>query len=108
MWTTIAVLLGLGWLLCVDYSLKAGFHKVGFVKAKIGSKAFWKALGLRSADTLGHVGQEIPSSCVKEYSYLSLLSFIDVWTVGFDDTKRIVWKYRYTSPEPTALTTHSA
>jgi hypothetical protein len=105
MWTTIAVSLavplgGLGWLLYVDYSLRAGFHKVevGQSQDQVES-VLGKPSGLEECGHFGGtVGREIPSSCVKEHSYLSLLPLPDVWTVGFDDTKRVVWKYRYISP----------
>jgi hypothetical protein len=101
LWTTIALpLAALAWLLYVDRSLKAGFDKVDVGQSRDQVESI---LGKPSSvDECGHfggrVGREIPSSCVKEYSYLSLLSFAEVRTVGFDDKERVVWKYRYISP----------
>jgi len=100
MWTFAAALGGIGWLLYVDRSLKDGFDKVdvGHNREQVES-ILGKPSGIEEC---GHFGgknsQTIPAGCVKEYSYLSLLSFVEVWTVGFDDAQRVVSKYRYTSP----------
>jgi len=42
-------------------------------------------------------GDPIPS-CVEEFAYLSLLSFSEVWTISFDDQKRVIRKTHYKSP----------
>lgn len=100
-WAAIAAPLSmLGWLFYVDYSLKAGFDKVDAGQTQDQTES---VLGKPSgSEPCGHfggqVGREIPSSCAEEHSYQSLLSFTDVWTVGFDNAKRVVWKYRYRSP----------
>ena len=101
MWATVALPLGvLGWLVCVDSFLKAGFRRLDAGQSR---EQVESILGKPSdIEECGHfggkVGREIPSNCVYEYSYVSLLSFTDLWAVGFDDTERVVWTYRYRSP----------
>lgn len=92
-WVTIGASLGvLGRLVYVDYSVKTGFQKLNVSQTRDQVEgALGKPSGHEECGRFGGtVGQEIPSTCVDEYSYLSLLSFADVWTVGFDDKKRVV------------------
>ena len=39
-----------------------------------------------------------PPGCDKQFSYLSAITFWDVWTVSFDSSGHVVGKYRYRSP----------
>ena len=84
--------MGWGWLLYVDYSFRTGFHKmeVGQSQDQLES-ILGKPSGLEEADTLGaRLAGRYWASCVKEH----------VWTVGFDDTKRVVWKWRMARLRP--------
>lgn len=46
----------------------------------------------------GKWGGEPPAECVKEFAYLSILAFTDVWVVSFDANDKAVRKLRYRSP----------
>lgn len=46
----------------------------------------------------GQFGGIPAAGCVKEFSYLSLLAFTDVWVVDFDANDRVIGKLRYRSP----------
>jgi hypothetical protein len=39
-----------------------------------------------------------PAGCDKQFSYLSAITFWDVWTVSFDSSGHVVGKDRYRSP----------
>jgi hypothetical protein len=85
-----------GWLVLTDIRLKRGFERItaGEQKANV-------------VTSIGEPHDVVPCStfrsnpmpaCVEEYTYLSLLSFTDVWTVDFDVQGYVVGKYRYRSP----------
>jgi hypothetical protein len=79
-----------------DLQLKSEF---GYLKLGASRADVVQALGEPHAVVrCGQFGGNPPPDCVKEFSYLSILSFTDVWIVSFDANDAVVRKLRYRSP----------
>jgi hypothetical protein len=86
----------LAWLIISHLSLKSGFASIehGASQAEV-----VRDLGEpNSIVRCGSFGGHPPAGCVKEFSYLSILAFTDVWVVSFDSDDRAIRKLRYRSP----------
>jgi hypothetical protein len=86
----------LAWIVIHHLLLKSGFARIehGTSRSEV-----VRALGEpNSVNECGKWGGNPPSGCVKEFTYLSILAFPDVWVVSFDAHDRAVRKLRYRSP----------
>jgi hypothetical protein len=86
----------LGSLVIGDQRLKSGFDRIatGTSRAEV-----TKILGDPHAVVeCASFGGKTPAGCTKEFSYVSLVTFWDVWVPSFDANDRVVRKLRYKSP----------
>ena len=86
----------LAWAIIHHLCLKSGFARIerGNSQTEI-----VRAIGEpNSVAQCGAWGGEPPAGCVKEFAYLSILAFTDVWVVSFDANDKAVRKLRYRSP----------
>ncbi len=86
----------LGSLVISDQRLKSGFDRIatGASQAEV-----TKILGDPYAVVeCASFGGKPPAGCTREFSYVSLVTFWDVWVLSFDENDRVVRKLRYKSP----------
>jgi hypothetical protein len=86
----------LGSLIMSDQRLKSGFNQI--------------ATGASQAEVIqilgdphvvidcAYFGGKPPDGCTKEFSYVSAVTFWDVWALSFDANDRVIRKVRYKSP----------
>jgi hypothetical protein len=94
--TVLVPLALVAWVIIQHLRLKSGFSGIehGTSQAEV-----VQALGEpNSVVKCGSLGGPPPLDCVKEFSYLSILAFTDVWVVSFDANDKAVRKLRYRSP----------
>jgi hypothetical protein len=95
--TTLLPLILPAWLIICHVHLKSGFAHI-----EHGTPAAEVVQTLGEPNGIffecGHFGGKPPAGCVREFSYLSILAFTDVWVVSFDANDQAVRKYRYRSP----------
>ena len=83
-------------LLIRDQGLKSAFNEIVMGESQ---EIVVQKLGQPYAVVeCGQFGGTPPVGCAKEFSYVSVLTFWDVWAVSFDASDRVVRKLRYRSP----------
>ena len=83
-------------LVIPDQQLKSGFANI---KLGASQSEVVDMLGEPHAIVqCGRFGGRPPPACVTEFSYLSIIIFVDVWIVSFDASERVVRKLSYRSP----------
>jgi hypothetical protein len=86
----------LAWVIIYHLRLKSRFAGIehGISQAEV-VQALGEPNGIFKC---GSWGGDPPVGCVKEFSYLSILAFTDVWVVSFDANDKAIRKLRYRSP----------
>jgi hypothetical protein len=83
-------------LVVYDQKLKSNFNHIVMGESQAEVK---HALGEpHGVVECGTFGGSPPPGCDEEFSYVSALTFWDVWTVSFDTGGHVVRKLRYRSP----------
>jgi hypothetical protein len=86
----------LAWAVAQHLRLKSGFSRI---KQETSETEVVRAIGEpNSVAQCGKWGGEPLAGCIKEFAYLSILAFTDVWVVSFDADDKAVRKLRYRSP----------
>jgi hypothetical protein len=86
----------LAWAIMHHLRLKSGFSRI---KQGTSQTEVVRAIGEpNSVEQCGKWGGETPAGCIKEFAYLSIVAFTDVWVVSFDADDKAVRKLRYRSP----------
>jgi hypothetical protein len=87
-------------LVIPDQQLKSGFAniKLGASQSEVVDILGAPHAIVQCGVQCGRFGGRPPPACVKEFSYLSIIIFVDVWIVSFDASERVVRKLSYRSP----------
>ena len=86
----------IGALAISDQRLKSGFDHIapGASQAEV-----IQILGSPHAVVeCASFGGKPPAGCTKEFSYVSAVTFWDVWVLSFDGSDHVIRKLRYKSP----------
>jgi len=84
------------WLIIDDQTLRYGFERI---KIGMSSAEVMAMLGTpHRIDRCGTWGGDPAINCQREFSYVTLLEFPDVWVVSLDTSDRVSRTLRYRSP----------
>ena len=86
----------LAWLAIGHQQLTSGFNRVALGETQT---EVLRTLGEpHGVVECGSFGGTPSADCDREFSYISALTFWDVWVVSFDASNRVIRKLRYRSP----------